>query len=90
MGRFELATVDGHHGLREELHLTAQRDEAAAHIADVLAVVAAEVSNGLEVGSQAAGEPHEFDVALGLALQPAAGLDATEVAVDIELEQTDG
>ena len=28
-----------------------------------------------------------FDVELGLALQPAAGLDAIEVAVDVELEQ---
>ena len=29
----------------------------------------------------------EFDVALGFALQAAAGLDAVEIAVDVELEQ---
>src|SRR6266542_1536583 len=31
--------------------------------------------------------PHELDVALCLALQPAAGLDAIQVAVDVELQQ---
>jgi len=44
-----------------------------------------EVGDGLEVGRQAAGEPHQFDVALSLALQAAAGLDPVEIAVDVEL-----
>ena len=47
----------------------------------------AEVGNGLEVGRQSTGQPHHFDVALRLALQPTAGRDAVQVAVDVELEQ---
>ena len=85
--RLELAAVDGHDGLREQLELAAQRDEAPADVADACAVVVPEVGDGLEVWRQAAGQPHQLDVALGFALQPAAGLDAIKVAVDVELEQ---
>ena len=74
----------------EERHLPAQDDEASARVSDALAVVVAEVGDGLEVGCQAPGEPHEFDVALRLALQPTARLDAIEVAVDVQLEQDRG
>ena len=33
-----------------------------------------------------AGEPHHLEIALALALQPPARLDAVEIAVDVELE----
>ena len=69
--RLELAAVDGHHRT-EQLQFAAQHDEAAADASDALAVVSAEVSNGLEVRRQAASEPHELQVALSLALQSAA------------------
>jgi hypothetical protein len=88
--RFELAAVNGHHGLREELHLPAQNDEAAAHVANAFAVFTAEVGDGLEVRRQAACQPHEFDIALRLAFQPATGLDPVEIAVDVQLEQDRG
>src|SRR5450755_1980524 len=80
--RLELAAVDGDNGLGEQLELAAQLDEAAAYIADTDAVVASEVGNRLEVRRQASGQPHQFDVALGFALEPAARLDAVEIAVD--------
>src|SRR5664279_1275810 len=85
--RLELAAVDGDYGLREQLELAAQLDEAAAHVADADPVVVPEVGDGLEVRRQAPGQPHQFDIALGFALEPAAGLDAVEVAVDVDLEQ---
>src|SRR4029077_5420580 len=66
--RLELAAVDGDHGLGEQLELAAQLDEAAAHVADADAVVMPEVGNGLEVGRQATSQPHQLDIALGLAL----------------------
>jgi hypothetical protein len=81
------ATVDGHDGLREQLQVTTQHDEATADISDAGAVVTPEVGNGLEVRRQASREPHHLDVALRLALQAAAGLNAVEVAVDVDLEQ---
>jgi hypothetical protein len=83
----ELAAVDGHDGLRKELQVPAQLHEAAADVSDALAVVMAEVGNGLKVGRQSTGEPHQLDVALRLALQPPAGRDAVQIPVDIELEQ---
>ena len=80
------AAINGHDGLREQVQLAAQHDELAAHLADGWPVVFAEVGNGLEVGHQANGQPHELDVALGLAFQVPAGLDAIEVPVDVDLE----
>ena len=73
--RLELAAVDGHCGVGKQLHLPAQQDELAADPADRLAVVAAEVSDGLEVGHQPTREPDQFHVALGLTFEPTAGGD---------------
>ena len=52
-----------------------------------LAVVLTEVGDGLEVRHQAPGQPHQLNVALGLSLKAATGLDAIEVAVDVDLQQ---
>ena len=85
--RLELAAVDGHCGVGKQLHLPAQQDELAADPADRLAVVAAEVGDGLEVGHQPTREPDQLDVALRLAFEPPAGLDAVQVPVDVDLQQ---
>jgi len=85
--RLELAAVDGHHRPGKQLQVPAQLHEAAADVADAFAIVMAEVGNGLEVGRQSTGQPHQLDIALRLALQPTAGRDAVQVAVDVELEQ---
>src|SRR5438045_3374806 len=71
----ELATVDGHDGLREQVELAAQRHEAAADVADTGTIVAPEVGNSLEVRCQAACQPHQLDIASGLTLQATARLD---------------
>lgn len=65
----ELAAIDGNDSIGEELESAAQDDELAAHFADRGAVVLTEVGDGLEVGSQATGQPHQLDVALRLVLQ---------------------
>ena len=83
----ELAAVDGHDSVGEQLQLAAEHHEAAADVANAFAVIAAEVCNGLEVGGEPASQPHQFHVALAFALQPAAGLDAIEIPVQIELQQ---
>ncbi len=41
----------------------------------------------LKSGAKAPAQPHQLDVALRLALQAPAGLDAVQVAVDVNLEQ---
>jgi hypothetical protein len=85
--RLELAAVDGHHALRQQLEIPAQNHEAAADVADAVTVVVPEVGDGLEVRRQAARQPYQLHVALALVLQATAGLDAMEIAVDVDLEQ---
>src|SRR5664279_1605846 len=85
--RLELAAVDGDYGLGEQLEFAAQLDEAAAHVADADPVVVPEVGDGLEVRREASGQPHQFEIALGFALESAAGLDAAEIAIHIDLEK---
>ena len=50
-------------------------------------VILSEVGDGLVVGGEPAGQPHQLDVAPRLPLQPPARLHAVQVAVDVELEQ---
>jgi hypothetical protein len=85
-----LLSMASHHPFREQLQLSTQRHEAAADVAYASAVVTSEVRDGLEVRRQATGQPHHLDVALRLALQPPARLDAVHVAVDVDLEQDCG
>ena len=75
---------------RKKVELTAQHHELRTGRADRRAIVAAEIGDRLEVRHQAAGQPHQLDVALGLALQPPARLDAVEIAVEIDLQQRRG
>src|ERR1700687_4594779 len=48
----ELAAIDRNAGLREKAHRAAQHDEAGADLANGAAVVLAEISNRLVIGSQ--------------------------------------
>jgi hypothetical protein len=50
--RLELAAVDCDDALGQQLELPAQCDETTADVADALAVVMAEVGDGLEVGAR--------------------------------------
>jgi hypothetical protein len=53
-------------------------------------VILAEVGNGLEVGGEPPGQPHQLDIALRFAFQPPARLKAVEVAVEVNLQQRRG
>ena len=72
--RLELAAVDRHAGLREQAQGAAQPNKPGADLADGAAVVLAEVSNRLVIGSKPAREPHHLNVAPGLAFKPPARL----------------
>ncbi|HEX9674532.1 MAG TPA: hypothetical protein VGA07_01000 [Anaerolineales bacterium] len=85
--RLELGTVDGHQVPTEEIQVPAEGREAAADLLDGRAIVPAEVGDGLKVGGELAGEPHDLHVALGFALEHAAGADAVEIAIDVELQE---
>ncbi len=85
--RLELAAVDRHDRFGEQIEPTAQHDEFATDVTDRLAVVPAKVSDGLEVRRQAPRQPHQLNVALGLALQTPTGLQVIEIPVDVDPQQ---
>ena len=66
-------------------YVTTQHDELCAGRADCRTIVAAKVGDHLEVRHQAAGQPHQLDVALGLPFEPSARLVAIEIAIEIDL-----
>ena len=71
----------------EQIQLLAEQHELAEHRAEGLAVIAAEIGDGLEVGLQVPQQPDHLDIAVGLGFQPAARADAVQVAVNIQLQQ---
>src|SRR5262249_51182601 len=85
--RLELAAVDRDDRLREQIESAADLDELAAHPPDARAVVLAEVGDRLEVRCETPSQPDELEIALSLALEPPARLDAIQVAVDVDPQQ---
>ena len=83
---FELAAVDRNARVAEQVEFAAQRDERAAGFANGLAVVLAEIGDGLEVRRETARQPDQLDVALAFAFEAAARWDPVQVAVDVDLE----
>lgn len=67
--RLEPAAVD------RDANLAAERDEPSADLADGAAVILAEIGDRLVIRNEALRQSHHFDVATGLALEPAARLD---------------
>jgi hypothetical protein len=55
-----------------------------------LAVILAKICDRLEVRHQSTGEPDQFNVPLRLTLQTPAGLDAVQVAVEVDLQERAG
>jgi hypothetical protein len=74
--RFELASVDRHNRLGEQLQIPTHDDELATYAADSFAIISAKVGDRFEVRRQPSGEPNQFEVVLGLALETPAGLNA--------------
>jgi hypothetical protein len=65
----------------------AKQHELAEHRSEGFVVEATEISDGLEIGLQVPQQPDDFEVSIGLGFQPAAGADAVQVTIYIELEQ---
>ena len=83
---FEFRAVDRNARLRQQAHLAAQLDELRTDLLDRRAVVLAEIGDRLVIRRQPSEQPHHLEIALALALEPPARLDAIEIAVDVELE----
>jgi len=50
------------------------------------AVVFAEIGDGFVIRNEPSRQPHHFQIAASLTLQPPARLDSVEIAVDVKLE----
>ena len=87
---FELRAVDRNAGFRQQPHVSAQRDKLSADFLYRWPIVLAEVGNGLVVGRKPLDEPDHFQIAPGLALQTTARLDAVQITVDVELQESGG
>src|SRR4029453_13655670 len=72
---------------RQQAHGATELKKPDADLADRAAIILAEVSDRLVVGSKAARQPHHFNIAQSLALKPPARLNPIKVAVDVELQQ---
>ena len=86
----ELAAIDGNARRREEAHLAAEFDEARTYPAQRQAIVFAEVRDRLVIRCKPAQQPHDFDIASGLALEPPARLHPVQIVVDVKLEENRG
>jgi len=85
--RLELRAVDRHARLRQQAHLPAQLHELCTNLLNCGTVVLAEVGDRLVVGREPLEKPDHLQIAARLAFEPAARLDAVEIAVDVELQQ---
>jgi len=70
----------------KQVQLATEQHKFTEHLAEGIAVVATEVSNGLEVWLQVPQQPDHLDVAVGFGLQPAARSHLVQVAVDVKLQ----
>jgi len=76
--------------LFKQSQLLTQHNKLSTDASDGLAVVFSQVGDGLEVGHQTSGQPHQLDVALGFSFQAPARLKAVQITVDTDLQQSSG
>lgn len=88
--RAELAAVNGQQFTAEEIELAAEENELAMNRLERFEIILPEIGDGLEVGSEFAEEPDDFDIAMAFRFERAGRTDAMEIAVEIELEQRGG
>src|SRR5947208_8081430 len=67
----------------KQVQLATQQHKFTEHVAEGIAVVPPEVSDGLEVRFQVPQQPDNLDIAVGLGLQPTARPHPVQVAVDV-------
>src|SRR6516162_1456211 len=71
----------------KQVQLATEQHKFTEYSAESVAVIAPEVSDGLEVRLQVPQQPDHLDIAVGLGLQPTARPHPVQVAVDVKLQQ---
>ena len=88
--RLDARAVPGEEFAPVQAKFAAQPYEVPKYGPERTPVVAPEVRDGLEVGSQLAKQPDHLEVSVRLRLQPKTGADTVQVALDVELQQISG
>src|SRR5208337_422179 len=70
-----------------QVQLTTEQHELTEDRAERVAIVGAEIGDGLEVGLQVSQQPDHLDVAVGLGFEAAARSDPVQVTMYIELQK---
>jgi hypothetical protein len=73
-----------------EAHLAAEFDEARTYPAQRPAIVFAEVRDRLVIRREPTQQPHDFDIASGLAFKPPARLHPVQIALNVKLKENRG
>ncbi len=79
----EERAVDRHQRATRQAKFTHEQHKLTVHRFERAPIIAAETGNGPMAGRQAPQQPDQFEIALGLSLQPARGTDLIEIAVEI-------
>ena len=74
----------------KQVQLTTEQHKLTEDLAESIAIVAPEVSDGLKVRLQVPQQPNYLDIAVGFGLQPAARSHPVQIAVDVKLQQIRG
>src|SRR6476469_10429716 len=82
----ELTALNLLPSIAKQPHLAAQGDKLRADLLNGGAVVFAEIGNGFVFRNEPSRQPHHFQIAASLTLQPPARLDSVEIAEDVKLE----
>ena len=85
--RFQPGPIDGEQFSSEQVQFAAEEHELTEDGLEGVPVVLPKIRNGLEVGSQATQQPHHFQIARGLRLEPPAGAHPIDVSINVELQQ---
>lgn len=85
--RLELTAIDGHAVALQRADPAAEFYELRAGLANGSTIHSHEIRNGLVIRHQPPEQAHYLDIAPSLALQPAAGGDPVEIAIDEQLQQ---
>src|SRR3954463_14420526 len=85
--RLDARAIHRHELSPKQVKLPAQQHKLPEHLPEGSTVVAAEVSDRLEVRLQMPQQPDHLDVAVALRLQPPARAHPVQVTVDVERQE---
>ena len=69
----------------KHVQLPAQPNKLSTHLSDRCTVASPEIGNGLKIRSQSTQQPHQLNIAARFSFQTTSGLDAIQIAINVQL-----